>query len=37
MKSMSRMNLAAVVTAALLGLAAGQAIAHGDEDHSQDK
>jgi len=34
---MSRMNLAAVVTAALLGLAAGQAIAHGDEDHSQDK
>ncbi|MCK6383669.1 MAG: HlyD family efflux transporter periplasmic adaptor subunit [Rhodocyclaceae bacterium] len=31
------MNLAAVVTAALLGLAAGQAIAHGDEDHSQDK
>ncbi|MCC6657447.1 MAG: efflux RND transporter periplasmic adaptor subunit [Rhodocyclaceae bacterium] len=34
---MSRMNLAAVVTAALLGLAAGRAIAHGDEDHSQDK
>ncbi|MDT3736813.1 MAG: efflux RND transporter periplasmic adaptor subunit [Denitratisoma sp.] len=31
------MNLAAVVTAALLGLAAGRAIAHGDEDHSQDK
>ncbi len=34
---MPRMNLAAVVTAALLGLAAGRAIAHGDEDHSQDK
>ena len=34
---MSRMNLAAVVTAALLGLAAGRADAHGDEDHSQDK
>jgi len=31
------MNLAAVVTAVLLGLAAGRAIAHGDEDHSQDK
>ncbi|MDT3736973.1 MAG: HlyD family efflux transporter periplasmic adaptor subunit [Denitratisoma sp.] len=31
------MNLAAVVTAALLGLAAGRAIAHGGEDHSQDK
>ncbi len=34
---MSRTNLAAVVTAALLGLAAGRAIAHGDEDHSQDR
>jgi hypothetical protein len=34
---MSRMNLAAVVMAALLGLAAGRADAHGDEDHSQDK
>lgn len=34
---MPRMNLAAVVTIALLGLAAGRAIAHGDEDHSQDK
>jgi biotin carboxyl carrier protein len=31
------MNLAAVVTAALLGLVAGRADAHGDEDHSQDK
>jgi hypothetical protein len=31
------MHLAAVATAALLGLAAGAAIAHGDEDHSQDK
>jgi hypothetical protein len=31
------MNLAAVVMAALLGLAAGRADAHGDEDHSQDK
>ena len=34
---MSRMNLAAVVAVALLGHAAGRAIAHGDEDHSQDK
>lgn len=34
---MPRTNLAAVVAAALLGLAAGRAIAHGDEDHSQDK
>jgi len=31
------MNLADVVAVALLGLAAGRAIAHGDEDHSQDK
>lgn len=37
MKSMSRMHLAAVATAALCGLAVGQAIAHGDEDHGQDK
>jgi hypothetical protein len=37
MKSMSRTKLAAVVAAALLGLATGLAVAHGDEDHSQDK
>ena len=34
---MYRMNLAAVVAAALWGLAAGQAIAHGDENHGQDR
>ncbi|MBZ0143051.1 MAG: efflux RND transporter periplasmic adaptor subunit, partial [Rhodocyclaceae bacterium] len=34
---MSRTKLAAVVAAALLGLATGLAVAHGDEDHSQDK
>ncbi len=34
---MSRVNIATVVTAVLLGLAAGRATAHGDEDHSQDK
>lgn len=33
---MSRMNLAAVVTAVFLGLTAGWAFAHGDEDHSKD-
>jgi len=41
MKSMPRIQLAAfpvaALTAALMGLAAGQAAAHGDEDHSQDK
>lgn len=34
---MSRMHLATVVAAALWGLAAGQAIAHGDENHGQDR
>ena len=38
---MPRIQLAAfpvaALTAALMGLAAGQAAAHGDEDHSQDK
>ncbi len=34
---MRKSQLAAVATVVLLGLAAGQAAAHGDEDHSQDK
>ncbi|MBX3676275.1 MAG: efflux RND transporter periplasmic adaptor subunit [Rhodocyclaceae bacterium] len=34
---MTRSQLTAVALAAIIGLAAGQAVAHGDEDHSQDK
>ena len=34
---MTRSQLTAVALAAIFGLAAGQAAAHGDEDHSQDK
>lgn len=34
---MSRSQLTAAALAAILGLAAGQAAAHGDEDHSQDR
>lgn len=34
---MRQSQLAAVATIVLLGLAAGRAAAHGDEDHSQDK
>lgn len=34
---MYRTKNSILVTVALLGLAAGQALAHGDEDHSQDK
>lgn len=37
MKRINHSPLAAVLTAALLGLAGAQAWAHGDEDHSQDK
>ncbi|MEZ5615633.1 MAG: HlyD family efflux transporter periplasmic adaptor subunit [Rhodocyclaceae bacterium] len=34
---MTRSQYTAVALAAILGLVAGQAVAHGDEDHSQDK
>ncbi len=34
---MSRVQLTVALAAALIGLAAGQAAAHGDEDHSKDK
>lgn len=34
---MARIHLTAVVMAAALGMAAGHVVAHGDEDHSQDK
>jgi hypothetical protein len=34
---MPQAHIAAVVTVVFLGFAAGQAVAHGDEDHSQDK
>lgn len=37
MKMMTRSQLAAGLMAAIMGLAAAQAGAHGDEDHSQDK
>ncbi|MEO8118587.1 MAG: HlyD family efflux transporter periplasmic adaptor subunit [Rhodoferax sp.] len=37
MKRINQTHLAAIVTAAMLGLSAAQAWAHGDEDHSQDK
>ena len=37
MKRINQPHLAAIVTAALLGLTAAQGWAHGDEDHSQDK
>jgi len=37
MNRMTRSQYTAVALAAIFGLAAGQAAAHGDEDHSQDK